>query len=1110
MSVNSAKEKIFQAGGVVYEPLGVEESASTSFSVAHEHAGVMVRALTKNLYSVPFLGVFRELVSNAVDGVRKSGTKKIFLNIPTVKKKHLDVSTADQDIKSILLQIINSCNVGDDEIALNMENQYPFNVETDLVIRDFGTGIDPEIFINLYTTLFSSSKRDDPDSLGYFGLGSKSPFALSDTFFVYNFWNGTKYHYIANLSDSGAEMTLVSKSETYEHNGLCVIIPNAQKFVHDENDQLMFFTDIEFLGNIPEVYLRKRECYASSLDSLKFKYTEILPKRNESEWESKLGGVYYHPKNIKLSQGASQNDMSSMWSEGVVPKGCEDSIPEGVETQLWQNCIKDASITLMNSAVFNLETLIVHPDVIGVTLPPSRDTINIEFSNRGELEIKNNPVQMLMSIIAEDIKPMVIELATATSLTITNKDPKHIKEFSSKHDGYDSRNHFEDLMMSSVIRDVSHDTLGFSQFSTFYRSYSEIVKHIKLQAEQTYLPMSVPSLDCHRVKPENLKVAKEAYDHWKEFIPDNDYGLKRVLDRVFDTHRLITWDEANQQYHFSTLSNSYNIEGILPKNMRIITGTISIVRRVLNNIDLLHPDLVRDVKAGIPLLIIYKMRKDFSDIENSAVYKQLTFDWLEQKLNDIYAGYEKWIEELKKDPKNTLTLATHPSGKSRTYLSEFVKKHPEYQSTFDELATAFMVIDDYENRYGQVLYKKYAYSGIHRHIHFLVNFQKFMEWIDKVEKIPTKNLWVRPKNESSTPRNPVSNISVNIAKYEPSKYTKYENENSIEFSFDKKQIVNKEEVDQALTGKITYQTASVWYEIFSEIFDYKGELPKTYDFDSSIHQRLHTNHVMVDGTKVSLYEYVKQFGEKSLIGLFSKATNLLESAFDVGLFNDALKHEFVRYVMFKVKRDIQNNAAKRKNSLLIDVQNDFHEAWYGNADKNPVKKAKTFTPVYGLESNTIKSKYPVRHITIMDAFGKHSTSGWASPFGVMPEIKRMYSGNKDIDLTNYEFVKRVAEVSMVWQRALIKDSLPFENFDEVLSFVENVSIYADSAVNAQYMLGNTENVEAKTMQNVIEYALNLYDSVAKPVVGNKRSELIAKAVKLRINNFMKKKELNNV
>lgn len=75
--------------------------------------------------------------------------------------------------------------------------QLPNNFDPVFRVRDYGVGMDHDTIMHLYTTVFESSKEDTNEQVGKFGLGSKSPFAYTDTFSVTAFDGAEKRSYSA-------------------------------------------------------------------------------------------------------------------------------------------------------------------------------------------------------------------------------------------------------------------------------------------------------------------------------------------------------------------------------------------------------------------------------------------------------------------------------------------------------------------------------------------------------------------------------------------------------------------------------------------------------------------------------------------------------------------------------------------------------------------------------------------------------------------------------------------------------------------------------------------------------------------------------------------------
>lgn len=107
-----------------------------------------ITVLSSTLYSNAFLAVIREVLCNAWDA-------------------HKLIDITDRPV----------------EILLD---------ESQLKIRDFGPGIDPSRMTEIYCTYGGSTKKQQENQTGGFGLGSKSPFAYTNHFTVTICYDGTK------------------------------------------------------------------------------------------------------------------------------------------------------------------------------------------------------------------------------------------------------------------------------------------------------------------------------------------------------------------------------------------------------------------------------------------------------------------------------------------------------------------------------------------------------------------------------------------------------------------------------------------------------------------------------------------------------------------------------------------------------------------------------------------------------------------------------------------------------------------------------------------------------------------------------------------------------
>ena len=146
--------------------------------------GKAFRTLIDGLYSNKIRAVIRELCSNAADSHIAAGqTEKFKVSIPT-------------------------------------------NLDPVFRVRDFGTALTHDQVMRLYTTIFESTKEETNEQTGQLGLGSKSPFAYTDSFQVTVWLDGVKRQYLAYLERDGVpSITHVGDSPSDEPRGLEVSFP---------------------------------------------------------------------------------------------------------------------------------------------------------------------------------------------------------------------------------------------------------------------------------------------------------------------------------------------------------------------------------------------------------------------------------------------------------------------------------------------------------------------------------------------------------------------------------------------------------------------------------------------------------------------------------------------------------------------------------------------------------------------------------------------------------------------------------------------------------------------------------------------------------------------
>lgn len=138
-------------------------------------------------YTKPIQTCVQELVSNAFDAMRDAGRSHVPIKIT---------------VPSVL-------------------NEFYFSV------RDYGNSMDDYTIKNVYMRVNASTKANDNKDLGGFGIGSKTPWAYTDTFILKTFLNGLETQYA--LVKGRSTVSIVYQGKTEEEDGTEVIFKTKER-----------------------------------------------------------------------------------------------------------------------------------------------------------------------------------------------------------------------------------------------------------------------------------------------------------------------------------------------------------------------------------------------------------------------------------------------------------------------------------------------------------------------------------------------------------------------------------------------------------------------------------------------------------------------------------------------------------------------------------------------------------------------------------------------------------------------------------------------------------------------------------------------------------------
>lgn len=111
-----------------------ENFETINYSVDTQNLPLLFQMLRTNLYSDIHGSIIRELASNVVDSHTESGKNEAIGEIEWVNANRL------------------------------------LGIDSQLIVRDFGVGLSPEVMKTIYGNYLSSTKRASNDSIGGFGL----------------------------------------------------------------------------------------------------------------------------------------------------------------------------------------------------------------------------------------------------------------------------------------------------------------------------------------------------------------------------------------------------------------------------------------------------------------------------------------------------------------------------------------------------------------------------------------------------------------------------------------------------------------------------------------------------------------------------------------------------------------------------------------------------------------------------------------------------------------------------------------------------------------------------------------------------------------------------
>ena len=239
---------------------------TNSVSIDINNIGFITQLLSTNLYSKPIDSFLREIVSNAWDS-------------------HVEVGNNEP----ILL-----------EIGTDTEGRDYCR------IQDFGIGLSPERFNEIYKNIGSSTKRGDNTQIGGFGIGRFSALAYSGTVYLTSNYKGVKYKYLMYKDGNIIKIDELFNALTTDRDGLEVMVYIKPGDVGDFKDgiknQLIFFENLYI--SFDRHWQKSNIEFAEKFNNLKikkYKNFSVNTFRTNNDTTLCLGKIQYPLNKYSLS-----------------------------------------------------------------------------------------------------------------------------------------------------------------------------------------------------------------------------------------------------------------------------------------------------------------------------------------------------------------------------------------------------------------------------------------------------------------------------------------------------------------------------------------------------------------------------------------------------------------------------------------------------------------------------------------------------------------------------------------------------------------------------------------------------------------------------------------
>lgn len=186
---------------------------------------------------------------------------------------------------------IKSSNENKDDSHLNydwLESEDSEDSSNLVIIQDKGIGMSIEDIKNVYSKVMKSGSEGKKNKVGYYGIGSKAPFKMTDIFYISTVKDGKKLSVSLSIREEGYSIKILNSEDTNEESGTSVIVPIPEEELLGSYYDKSIYVEVEKrlkeVAPIEGIYFNNKKINPHIEKDIKGDYYYYFPTTNDYDY----------------------------------------------------------------------------------------------------------------------------------------------------------------------------------------------------------------------------------------------------------------------------------------------------------------------------------------------------------------------------------------------------------------------------------------------------------------------------------------------------------------------------------------------------------------------------------------------------------------------------------------------------------------------------------------------------------------------------------------------------------------------------------------------------------------------------------------------------------